>query len=803
MIGSISLSLAFATALISGIAYAMSLRPGDQSRYLRVARMGFHGAVIAFMMACASLMYLILTYQFQYTYIYEHASHNLSRPLLMASFYSGQEGSFMLWTLLVSLIGVFVLGYAQRVRYESEVMTPYMLVMVCLLLILLVKSPFMTIYQSFPDQNIPIGWVPEQGKGLNPTLENLWITIHPPILFMGFAAMTVPFVFAIAGLRKRDFQRWISISLPWVLFASMVLGFGIMLGGWWAYETLGWGGFWAWDPVENSSLIPWLACVALVHTMLVQKRTGSVATRAGVPDKIGGFVKTNFVLAFAAFGLILYSTFLTRSGVLGDTSVHSFVSPGGFVYGVLLSIIVIFMGYGGIMLARRWRDLKNVQHSFPLMSRENALGLGSAVLLASATVVLIGTSWPIFMPLFGKPKAAIPIDFYNNLHLPIALVLVLLNAVSMRLKWRNTSSAQFYRQLAAAFAISIAGTVALVLLGIHDPIYVALGFGSLMAMVVNLQIGSRVVRGNPRFIGAYVSHAGVALMMLGIIFTSRYSVTQHVRLVQGTPAKVFDYTVTYNGPERIEAEKVDREKYRHRVTLEKDGSSYEVAPIIFLSDYNNRESEFIEPGILYTATRDIYLSPKGLDEEGGNPTVTLRKGEKAKVPFDSSIVIRFEKFDMSRAETEGMQGAVLEVSSADSSYFLTAYRSISGGGYKPVQIPGTDINIGMYGLIADRGNLASSQAIFRFGSPSHPMPPAKQAITLDVSVKPFISFVWAGVVIMVGGFFFSILRRRREIEPFVPGDSMPPGGAAQELPVAAPTRGAEASVVARTGLGRS
>lgn len=802
MLGSIFLSLAFAMALVSGVSYAMALRGGLTDRYFRIARFGFHAAVISFMVACAALMYLILTHQYQYTYVYEHSSTNLSRPLLMASFYAGQEGSFMLWTLLTALIGVFVLGYAQRVRYEAEVMAPFMLVLFCLLLILVVKSPFHTIYQSFANENIPAGFIPPDGRGLNPQLENLWITIHPPILFIGFAAMTVPFVFAVAGLIKRDYQRWVSISLPWALFSSMALGFGVMLGGWWAYETLGWGGFWAWDPVENSSLIPWLACVALVHTMLVQKRTGSVARRAGTADKIGGLVKTNFVLAIVTFGLVLYSTFLTRSGVLGDTSVHSFVSPGNFVYIVLLTIIFLFLGVGFGALAMRWKDLVQAAMSFPLMSRENALGLGSAVLLASATIVLIGTSWPIFMPLFGKPKVSIQPDFYNSFHLPLAIVLVLLNGISMRLKWKNTSRADFFKQMGLAVVLSVIGTIGLVLLQIHDPIYIALGFGSLLAFVVNVQIGLKVMRGNPRFVGAYVSHAGISLMMLGIIFTSRYSETQHVRLVQGVPTDVFGYSVTYNGPKQVELEKLDREKYQHQVTLQKDGSSYQVAPVTFLSDYNKRESAFLEPGILYTATKDIYLSPKALDEEGGNPKVKLRKGEKAVVPFDSSITVRFEKFDMGRAQTEGMQGSVVEVIRGDSSSYLTAFLSLQNGAYTPVNIPGTDISIGFYALDADKENLANSQAQLIFSSPSHPVPPAKPAITLDVSVKPFISFVWAGVVIMVGGFLFSIIRRRKEIEPFIVDEEPPPGRPSEPLPARRSTPVAEDSLAARTGLRR-
>jgi cytochrome c-type biogenesis protein CcmF len=766
MLGSITLSLALASALVSLGIYIFSLGrrdPQQLGRYLAIGRAAFHTTVVSFMVASATLMYLIFSHEFQYTYIFQHSSQNLSKPLLFASFYAGQEGSFMLWTLMTCLIGVVVYGYSRKVNYEREVMAPLMLVMSCLLLILIVKSPFRTIFQSFPEKNLAANFIPKP-RGLNPTLENLWITIHPPILFMGFAAMTVPFVFAVAGLLKKDYQRWITISLPWALFASMVLGFGVMLGGWWAYETLGWGGFWAWDPVENSSLIPWLACVALVHSMLVQRRTGSLPTAQGDPGKVGGLVKTNFFLAVTCFGLILYSTFLTRSGVLGDTSVHSFVSPGGFVYAVLLAIIIIFLGLGFGLIAKRWSDLRRSAHNFHVTSRETALGLGSAILLASAMVVLIGTSWPLFMPMFGLPKIAVPIDFYNNLQIPIALALVVVNALSMRLKWKQTDMAVWMRQMVWATLIAFAGTIALIVYGIRDPIYVALGFGSVLAMVVNIQVGAKVIRGNPRFIGAYVSHAGIALLMLGIIFTSRYSQTEHVKLVQGVPSKVFEYSIVYTGSERVDIEKTDRERYQHNIVMTKNGTEHKLGPITFVSDFNNRESAFLEPDILYRPTEDIYVSPKALDEEGGDPRATLHKGEKAVVPFDSSISVRFEKFDMSRASSNGQQGAVMQVKQGDSVWFLTSYYTMGDGTYLPATIPGTDITIGMGGLNADKENLSNSEAILVFASKSHPPGPTRMTIALDVSVKPFISFVWAGVVIMVGGFFFSILRRRREVD---------------------------------------
>ena len=189
-----------------------------------------------------------------------------------------------------------------------------------LLLLVYAKTPFETVWQMVPQ--IPAGQLPPDGRGLNPLLQNFWMVIHPPILFIGFAAMAVPFSFAIAGMWRKEYALLSSQGLGWLLIAVFVLGAGIMLGGYWAYGVLGWGGYWGWDPVENSSLIPWLIGVALLHTLVVQKRTGK-------------FVRSNVVLGIASFMSVIYSTFLTRSGVLGDSSVHAFVDPGEAVYWLL------------------------------------------------------------------------------------------------------------------------------------------------------------------------------------------------------------------------------------------------------------------------------------------------------------------------------------------------------------------------------------------------------------------------------------------------------------------------------------
>ena len=760
MIGGLIIAFSITSALISLIGYSINLT-STNPKLISIARICFHATVMSFMVACFYQMYNILNLDFTNTYIWGHASTQLSKPLLMATFYSGQEGSFMLWTLLTMIIGIAILGYSQKVDYEKEVMATYMLVIVCLLLILVVKSPFETIFASFPDQKIPEGFIPTQGKGLNPTLENLWITIHPPILFTGFASMTVPFVFAIAALIKKDYQKWVTIAIPWVLFSCMVLGFGIMLGGFWAYETLGWGGFWGWDPVENSSLIPWLVCVALSHTLLVEKKTGKILT--GSSDSIGGYIKTNFVLAILAYGLILYSTFLTRSGVLGDTSVHSFVDPGNFIYWVLLSIIILFISIGFGTFFYRIKDLKTSSKNYKLISKENALGLGSATILGSALVVFIGTSWPIITPLFGKTKAAIPADFYNDIHLPLAIIITLLNGLSIKSNWKESNLNDFLNKLKYPFVFSILGSIGLYLLGIKDFVFIILGFTSLFALSTNLQIGYKVIKGNPKFIGAYVSHAGIALLMLGIIFTSRYSQSKHIRLIEGESSNAFGYKITYKGADRIEEERTDLEKHRHNIILEKDGKQYTASPIVFWSDFNKREGAFLEPGIHYTLTKDIYISPKEIDVDGGDPKLSFKKGSSFTVPFDSTIKGTFVKFDMSRGASENLQGAMFQFISGDSTISVTSFRQLKDGSYRTELIPGTDVKVGFSDIKVDKSDLSKSEAIVTFSSPRFPPKPTKRVFVFDASVKPFISFVWIGVIIMVLGFFWSIIRRKKDL----------------------------------------
>ncbi|MFM7773388.1 MAG: cytochrome c biogenesis protein CcsA, partial [Candidatus Kapaibacterium sp.] len=469
MIPQLLIHLLFGLGVGTFLAYVFSMR-GD-ARYTAVARAGYYAVCGGLLVVAIWQMVNIVTHDFDVSYVYGYSSRELAPPFLYATFYAGQEGSFMLWTIMTAAFGVILLPYVRRNGYESHVMVFYTLILGFLLLMMVVKNPFALLWESYAKDGTTKEFIDSirndpsryNGKGLNPVLQNRWIMIHPPILFAGFASMSIPFVLAMAALVKKQYREWIDLALPWALAACGVLGFGIMLGGFWAYVTLGWGGFWAWDPVENSSLIPWLICVALVHTMLVQQRTQ-------------GLVKTNFTLATLAFVAVLYSTFLTRSGVLGDTSVHAFVEPGFFIYLLLLVILVTFIAIGAGLIIWRWRDITKHNAPFAKTSREFVLSLGSSVLLASAVIVTLGTSYPIIAELLKQPKVAVEPGFYNLTHVPVLIVMLLLNAASLSLSWKTSDIAAFRRRSMHAVASGLVASAAAWFLGVHQASWLVLVF---------------------------------------------------------------------------------------------------------------------------------------------------------------------------------------------------------------------------------------------------------------------------------------------------------------------------------------
>ena len=803
MVGSIILTLALAFSIISMIMYFLNYR--GYKNTLNYGRIAYHGMAVLVIAASVFLWYAILTHQYQYNYIYSYSNNSL-RDIgifqLASSFWGGQEGSFMLWLLLTSIVGIILQSYAsKRGDLEPRVMAVFTLATSFLLVMVSpwFKNPFEYIWitpvfvkiehlnsqffnlpflqsffftdqstnQSFIQINsdlvsklsqagISVNQFIIDGKGLNPQLLNFWMQIHPPILFSGFSMATVPFAFAIAALMKNDYKDWVKQAFPWMLAGMGVLGLGIMLGGYWAYEMLGWGGYWAWDPVENSSLIPWLVGVAGIHTLLVQKRSQA-------QGGIGKYAKTNLMLCVLTYVLVLYSTFLTRSGVLGDASVHSFVDPGTIVYLFLILFMSTFLLLGIVMIAYRWKTLnENNKNDESLLSRELALFTAMIVLIASAIIVLVGTSAPIF----GQ---SVDTFFYNEMHLPLAIIIMFLNGISLLIKWQKSDLNELIKKSTFAAVGAILFTILLVVVGgVREIMIIILSLTTAFSLFVNIDIVIKIVRGNFKMLGAYVAHIGIALFILGVIGSAVYSEQMNVDLIKGKPVTAFGYEMTFTEYYPIE----NNTKYAFNVNVKKGSSEYKVTPIMYMSEFNN--SLVREPAILTLLTKDIYLSPLGYDEGGRSQSenshnhISLKKGDTTSF---AGAKITFIQFDMA-AETiqlmkEGkdfQMGAVLEIEKNGKKIQSELLRKQTDGKVEFTSFESKEMN-----LKIELENLASGVIDIAFSNldgseneSSTVQTVSKEVLSVTASIKPFVSFVWAGVFIMVVGFFIAMTRRLKE-----------------------------------------
>jgi len=753
MIGGILVKAAFAACLVSVISYFQYHRRGNQV-LLTTGRLAYFFTVAAVFATAGYFLSLILTHQFQYTYVWSYSSRDLSTPLLVSTFYAGQEGSFMLWTMYTSLIGIFLVLHSRSKGYEPEVMTFFGLIELALLLMLIVKDPFLYVWESWPGQ-VATGFVPVNGRGLNPLLQNYWMVIHPQVLFSGFSSMGVPYAYAMAALLKRDYKNWIRPATPWLVLGATILGTGIMMGGFWAYETLGWGGYWGWDPVENSSLVPWLFCVASIHTTLSQRKTG-------------GFVRTNLVLAIMCFIMVLYSTFLTRSGVLGDTSVHSFVDPGMWAYWLLIGMIVVFASLSAFLLWIRRKEIPHPAARQSLYTRETALFVGSMALVASALLITAGTSSPIITEILHGKKSAVDTSYYVSTILPLGILIGLLSGVGQLLWWNRSSSTDFWKTLRTPAILAALATLVLVFIDVRDPLVAMFVFGAAFSLFANLQVGLKIAQGNPKFAGGSVAHIGLAVMFLGFVASSKYDQKETIALTQGKAVHSMGYTLTYTGYRPI-----DKERYAFEVSVERGGQRYTVAPIMYYTAYN--DGLMRNPDIANLYTKDFYLAPLSLEQKNdsaaGMQNVELKRGETKML---GALRITFVDFDFpvmqKAAMLEGKEvriGAKLLVRDGSKKQeTVTPAKIIKAGEQRDdgVRI-GDSYEITIAGMHPDREARENSRVEIGVKDiQAAAREPAAQGDVLmaEASVKPFINLVWSGVIIVIVGFLVTIVRRAQE-----------------------------------------
>jgi cytochrome c-type biogenesis protein CcmF len=739
LLGTFAIYLSLFAGVLSILGYIQAAN-GNMKK-LFIGRIGLNVSALGIFLASMVLMTNIFQHNFENAYVWSYSSRDLSSTLLFSTFWAGQEGSFLFWTFCSALLSIFLLSYTRKRKLEEYVLPIFLAVQSFLVLLLIVKSPFKSIYEQFPGELSP-GQLPNDGKGLNPLLQNFWMVIHPPVLFIGFAITAIPFSFAIAALWKKEYSSWLTNAFPWVLFSALALGAGLMLGAYWAYGVLGWGGYWGWDPVENSSLVPWILSMSLLHTMLAQVRTGHL-------------VRTNFAFAILQFVLVIYSTFLTRSGILSESSVHSFSDPGMIVYSLLVVFLTASFLLGAGFLFLRRAELKAIAQPMHWMTREFALSIGSFVLLASAAIVFFGTSLPIVS------STQVEASFYNRMHLPIAILMTLLIGYSLLIRWDVEDGRDLLTKAWKSLTASLIGTVGIAYFSMWEISYLLFIFSSLFAIFVNLEQLVLIIRGDIRMMGGKIAHIGIGVFLIGVIISGLFDKKETAMLELGTTQNVLGYSVTYTGKNVV-----GENKTAYSVSVLKDGNAAVLVPTMIIE--SDGHVQMRNPDIQSFFTHDFYVSPSGIEEQKIDPqgNITLLKEESVKI---GSAMVTFTAFDMAGHNTNSTEGGAkigvkLEIKSGYEKETVIPY-VINKGGHQEFfgaeskllggKIEFLAMNIGGMG-----GGKSAIQIQLKKESQEMAPMQHKEILIVEASVKPFINLVWIGTVLVLFGFFLAILRRK-------------------------------------------
>jgi cytochrome c-type biogenesis protein CcmF len=538
--------LSLVASLIAAFSYfraARSINQQDAAYWKKLARTAFLIEAVSVIAIFSILFYIIHNHYFEYKYAWQHSSLSLEFKYLLACFWEGQEGSFMLWSFWHCALGVIIIVNGKK--WEAPVMTVLSIVQFCLATMIagiyifswkMGSNPFILLRDSGVLDNAPAYHMDfdvtkamrpdyllsiRDGNDLNPLLQNYWMVIHPPVLFLGFASTIIPFAYAISPLwTKRRNEAldtsWTRPALPWALFSGAVLGVGIMMGAMWAYESLTFGGYWAWDPVENASLVPWLVMIAGIHTLLIYKHSGHS-------------LRTTHLFFILSFCLVLYSTYLTRSGVLDNSSVHSFTDQG--MKQQLIAFLLIGVIPGLVLFMNRYKDIPAVRKEESTSSREFWMFIGSLVFFLSALLIIGKTSLPVFNKIFNQ-KIAPPEEpelAYNRIQIFVAIIIATLTAVVQYLRYKQTPLQSFWKKIWKPTLITLAIAIPVIALGdIHymagGPVFLGaiwLGVGcSIYTVIANASYIWLGLKGNLKLSGGSIAHLGFGMVLVGILLSS-------------------------------------------------------------------------------------------------------------------------------------------------------------------------------------------------------------------------------------------------------------------------------------------
>ncbi len=615
-LGELALWIALPVAIWGAVLAHVGARR-DRGDLVLSAERSAHAVFILLLIASAGVIAAFLGDRFEYWYVANYSNRSLDTYYKVAGLWAGQRGSLLFWAVLLAFFSSLVV--VQNRRKNREFM-PWVVGV-----LLVIQSFFLIVLlfaQVNPFEQLP--FTPADGAGLNPQLQNYWMTIHPPTLYLGFTAFSVPFAFGMAALMSGNLDsRWIRVTRRWTLLSWFFLANGIVFGMRWAYEELGWGGYWFWDPVENASLLPWLTATAFLHSIMIQENRGMLKV-------------WNMCLVIATFLLTIFATFLTRSGLI--ESVHSFAENQTIAF-IFLGFLAFILGGGAILILYRLPDLRSENHIESFLSRESAFLFNNLIFIGAAFAVLWGTLFPLISEAVTGQEISVGPPFFNRVNVPIGLVLLALVGIGPVIAWRKASKRNLKKNFVLPTGVGLATIGVFLALGVRQFLPI-LTFGIsafvMTVIVVEFWKGTRarariegegwgvaflhLVARNRRRWGGYIVHVGIVLIFTAFAASSfDEELQQHMEpgeRLEITSPFGHTYGLTYQG---LSTQMRSGNMIWQAVALvevEKDGK-----PLGFLRTEKRRyvaqESPVTEVGIRSTPFEDLYLILAAVDDLEG------------------------------------------------------------------------------------------------------------------------------------------------------------------------------------------
>lgn len=791
-IGFFFVVLSLVSSIVATIAYFRSAQASnleDEQSWKRIGRISFMIDAISVFAVFTMIFIIISNHYFEYYYAWNHSDKSLEPKYLLSSIWEGQEGSFLLWTLWHAVIGLILMKTAKK--WEAPVMTVVSFAQITLATMILglvifdVKignNPFLLTRDMFGDlpvfQREDYLSLPrfQDGNGLNQLLQNYWMVIHPPILFLGFASTIVPFAYAMAGLWKKDFGAWSKDLLPWALFSAAILGLGIMMGAKWAYESLNFGGYWAWDPVENASLVPWLILVAGIHTQIIFNATGHS-------------LRSTYLFYILSFLLVLYSTYLTRSGDLQDTSVHAFVNEG--MNWQLRAFVFVFLFPSILLYAFRYKQIPHIAKEEASWSREFWMFIGSLVLFLSSLAIIVPTSFPLINKVFGTNMAIgeDPEFGYNRIQIFVAVIIGLLTAIAQYLKYKSGEKKDLGKKILLPTAIALVISLCVSLFGnIHydkygigflAAIHMAL-FASIYSVVANAAYIWTGLKGKLKAAGGSIAHVGFAMFLVGVLLSSakkevlsvnrvnplnfgadnKEKGEENLTLYQGIKTDMGEYWATYMNDSITHEGKF---MFFHILMERKDGKDrFSLYPDL-IRNTKGQEGFSNNPDARHFIHKDIfsYISYADKMLEGAD-TAQYRVtpiGVNDTLFYSSGYIVLDavgRNTPISRAtftENDTAVVATMRVYPFGSKEPIMAHPYLMVKNNQIQRVPDTLVS---QSLAIQLNNVTEDKRFSVGVKESSRLTPF---VALKVLQFPFINLVWLGTVIMIVGFIVSMARR--------------------------------------------